>query len=59
MKIALGVFNWTPDVFWKSTTDEFLAALDGWEMMNGEGESGGKVLSKNDVDKLKHLMDKL
>ena len=30
MKVALGVFGWTPDGFWQATPHEVRIAFDGW-----------------------------
>jgi hypothetical protein len=39
MKGAFGALHWSPDVFWKSTLTEYMAAIDGYNMVNGAKET--------------------
>lgn len=38
MKGAFGALHWSPEMFWKSTLTEYLAAIDGYNMVNGGGD---------------------
>lgn len=35
MASALGVLNWSPDVFWKATVYEYTVAMKGYMAVNG------------------------
>lgn len=43
MKIGLGHLRYSPDVFWKLTLPEFLAAVDGLMESRGVRPAGGRI----------------
>lgn len=61
MQWALGVLGWSPKQFWSSTPIELRCAIKGWKIANGVDEEvndkGQSILSKDDVDELKQLME--
>jgi len=39
MGIAGAAFHWSPDEFWSCTPHEFAATVEGWEEVNGSGDT--------------------
>lgn len=51
MKGAFGALHWSPDVFWRSTLTEYMAAIDGFNMVNG-AEKKSEAPSDEEVEAL-------
>ena len=52
MSVAFGALRWTPDVFWKSSFPEFIAAYDGWCLVNDVDQKTVEPFSRDDLNDL-------
>jgi len=57
MQIGMGILEWEPDAFWRSTPHDLFAGLDGWMEKNGVKGGGTDGLSAADVEALQALLD--
>lgn len=51
--MALGVLDWTPEVFWGATMHEFVAAVDGRRAMSAEMRGGQDAATREDHEAMK------
>lgn len=51
MKGAFGALHWTPEVFWRSTLTEYMAGIDGFNMVNG-ADTKSEGPSDEDIEAL-------
>lgn len=52
LAVALGLLNWSPEIFWNSSLFELACAIEGFNRANG----GGKTMSRGGVEELKTFL---
>ena len=59
MEFALGVLNWTPETFWKSTHHELMTANRGYIKANKVPDKNDGAMTRDEFEEMKENIENM